>query len=82
MLLPMMMAELAMTSWSTIAHRTLLMAQGKCSPAEYRRMVSEKAAAARESLAIFGNAKGPSGIAPALRPWLKRTRANAKRLSS
>ena len=47
--LPLMMAELTLASWETIARRTLMMAQGTCSPAEYRRMVREKAHAAHRS---------------------------------
>ena len=43
--LPVMMAELTFASWETIARRTWMMAQGTCSPAEYRRMVHEKAQA-------------------------------------
>jgi hypothetical protein len=49
-LLPMMMmTDLMMASWETIARRTLLVAQNKCSPAEYQRMVREKALAAATS---------------------------------
>src|SRR5580693_2304799 len=43
--LPAMMTELTLSSWETIFHRSLLMAQGTCSVAEYQRMVMEKAAA-------------------------------------
>jgi predicted metal-binding transcription factor (methanogenesis marker protein 9) len=32
-------------SWETVMRRTLLIAQSDCSPAEYRRMVKEKAEA-------------------------------------
>jgi len=42
---PLMMAELAMASWETIARRTSMIARGTCSPAEYQRMIIEKAAA-------------------------------------
>ena len=45
--LPLMMAETALSSWETIGHRTWMMAQGRCSPAEYQRMVVEKAQAAQ-----------------------------------
>jgi hypothetical protein len=34
-----------MASWDTIARRSLMMLQGTCSPAEYRRMATEKVAA-------------------------------------
>jgi hypothetical protein len=79
-MVPMMMAELAFTAWSTIARRTLLIAQGRCSAAEYQRMVAEKSAAAQESLIALSRMRSPGGLAPVLQPWLKRTKANARRL--
>jgi|ERR1019366_1939521 hypothetical protein len=48
--LPMMMARLAAASLETIFHRTTMMAKGTCTPAEYRRMVAEKATAAQHSM--------------------------------
>jgi len=39
--LPLMMAELAMASWETVARRTAMIARGTCTPAEYQRMVIE-----------------------------------------
>lgn len=36
---------LAAASWETIARRSMLMATGRCSPAEYQRMMTEKAQA-------------------------------------
>jgi hypothetical protein len=76
--LPWMMTDLMLSSWETIAHRTLLMAQNTCSPAEYQRMVSEKTQAAVESgmKLVTGN----GSVASLMTPWLKRTKANAKRL--
>jgi hypothetical protein len=62
--LPMMMTDLMMASWETIARRTLLVAQNKCSPAEYHRMVREKALAA----ATFGLRLISSG---GRHPWLR-----------
>ena len=44
-----MMAEMMLASWETIARRTLLIARDTCTPAEYRRMVIEKAAALQRS---------------------------------
>ena len=44
--LPTMMAELSVASYEVIARRMLMMATGTCSPAEYKRMVHEKTAAA------------------------------------
>lgn len=74
-----MMAELAWASWETIARRSLMMAQSTCSPAEYRRMVREKAAAAAESGRVLSSPKGTSAAA-LLKPWHSRATANAKRL--
>ncbi len=75
-----MMAVLAVTSWETIARRTLMMAQGRCSAAEYQRMVQEKVAAAQQSAAVLMRSQGQCGGKAVLAPWLRRTRANAKRL--
>jgi hypothetical protein len=75
--LPLMVAELMMASWETIARRSVMMAKGTCSPAEYRRMAMEKAAAMQLSaLAVMGG----RGKRQALAPWHKRATANAKRL--
>lgn len=75
--IPMMMARLTLASWETIMRRTIMMAQGTCSPAEYRRMTAEKIAATRQSFAAL--AKG-HGHAASLAPFVNRSRANAKRL--
>jgi hypothetical protein len=74
---PAMMTQLTLASWETIFHRTMLMAQGTCSAAEYQRMVMEKAAAMQASgLALMTGA----GHAAVLSPYLVRSRANARRL--
>ena len=74
-----MLAELMFSSWEAMARRTLMMAQGNCSPGEYRRMVREKAQAAYlSSLALVGSRKAT--VAAALAPWHRRAKANAKRL--
>jgi hypothetical protein len=74
-----MLAELMLASWETVARRSLMMVQGTCSSAEYRRMWTEKAAAMEESTlaTIYGRRKRQ-----ALAPWHKRATANAKRLRS
>jgi hypothetical protein len=73
-----MFAGLAASSAETILRRTLMMARGTCSPAEYRRMVAEKQAAARQTgLALL---RGTTDAASLLAPWAQRTAANAKRL--
>jgi hypothetical protein len=76
--LPLAMTNLTLASWETIARRMLLISQNKCSPAEYRRMVSEKAEAAMASgLRLI---KGQASIASLMAPWLSGATANAKRL--
>ncbi len=57
-----------------------MMAQGTCSPAEYRRMVREKAQAALYSGLALTASTGPVTAATLLSPWHKRATANAKRL--
>jgi hypothetical protein len=75
--LPLMIAELMMASWETIARRSLMMAEGKCSPAEYYRMVAEKAAALQQSALAVVSGRGKRA---ALAPWHKRATAIARRL--
>jgi hypothetical protein len=73
----MMMARLTASSFETIFHRTAMMAKGTCSPGEYRRMVAEKAAAARHSMLALMTGKSATKI---LAPYVSRASANAKRL--
>jgi hypothetical protein len=73
----MMMARLTAASWETIFHRTTMMAKATCSPAEYQRMVAEKAIAAQRSMVALMTGKS---LTSALRPYSSRARANAKRL--
>ncbi|HEY1433080.1 MAG TPA: hypothetical protein VGF39_15850 [Stellaceae bacterium] len=75
--LPMMMAELAMASWETIARRTAMIARGNITSAEYQRMVFEKAAALQQSAIAMMTGRGKKA---ALAPWHKRATANARRL--
>ncbi len=75
--LPLMMAELAASSWETVLRRTSMMAQGTCSTDEYARMAREKVAAMGDAVAVL--ARGGSQE-DALKPFLRRARANAKRL--
>jgi len=75
--LPLMMAELAMASWETIARRTAMIARGTCTPTEYQRMVMEKAAALQQSAIAVMTGRSKKA---ALRPWHKRATANARRL--
>jgi hypothetical protein len=75
--LPLMMAELAMASWETIARRTAMIARGTITTAEYQRMVMEKAAALQQSAIAVMAGRGEKA---ALAPWHKRATANARRL--
>jgi hypothetical protein len=72
-----MMTQLTFASWETIYHRSMMMAQGTCSAAEYQRMIMEKAAAMQA--ATFALMTG-RGHAAAVAPYLVRSRANARRL--
>ncbi len=78
--LPLMLGEMALASLETIARRSWMMAQGRCSAAEYRRMVVEKAAAAQASAAVLARPPGKRQAEAVLAPWRRRVTANAKRL--
>jgi hypothetical protein len=79
-LLPFMLAELAVNAGETIVRRTELIATGRCTAAEYRRMVVEKAAAAQASMVAVANAPPDAALEAAVTPWLDSARANARRL--
>jgi hypothetical protein len=74
---PMAMTLMAMASCETIWRRMLLMTQGTCSFAEYRRMAEEKAAALQKSTVAFVAGRGHADV---LAPFVNRARANARRL--
>lgn len=76
--LPLMMFELAMASAETIAHRTWLMATGRCTPAEYTRMMAEKLTAMQRTtrIALSPRANGATLLAP----WHGAAKRNSKRL--
>ena len=79
-ILPLMFGELAVRACETIVRRTSLIATGRCSAAEYRRMVLEKASAAQASMVAVANAPPGAVLEAAVTPWLDSARANAKRL--
>ena len=54
-----------------------MIAKGVCTPAEYQRMVFEKAAALQQSAIAVMTGRGNKA---ALAPWHKRATANARRL--
>jgi len=72
-----MITQLTFASWETICRRTLMIAQGTCSAAEYQRMVMEKAAAMQASTLAMLTGRGNAAV---VAPYLARSRANAKRL--
>jgi hypothetical protein len=72
--------ELACAAWETIARRTLLMASGQCSPEEYRRMVSEKVAAAHRTARLLSRSPATLDLALLMAPWHGRATSNARRL--
>ena len=70
--------ELTAASAETIARRFGLIVTGRCTPAEYRRMVREKLAALGQmSRAAL---KPRATEASLLAPWHRAARRNAKRL--
>ena len=75
--LPLSMARLTAASLETIFHRSVMMASGTCSAAEYHRMTAEKIAAVQASTLALMTGRGSSAV---MAPFLNRTRANAKRL--
>ena len=78
--LPTMMTDLMLASWETMTRRTLLIAQNKCSPAEYRQMLDEKIEAATLAGLKLMASGGRATTASLLAPWRRRAVANAKRL--
>jgi hypothetical protein len=74
---PAMLTQLTLSSWETIYHRSLMMAQGTLSVAEYQRMIMEKAAAAQASTLALMSGRGHAAV---VAPYLVRSRANARRL--
>ena len=75
-----MAAELSAASLETVARRSMMMARGTCSLAEYRRMVGEKAAAMAETASVIVRSGGRPSASALLVPWHRRAAGNAKRL--
>src|SRR5512134_1549068 len=75
--LSLLLAETFWSSVQTISRRTCLMADGRCTATEYRRMVLEKSAAAQDSALALARRRGAVGL---LVPWNRRAKANARRL--
>ncbi len=77
-ILPVMMAELALASAQTIAHRATMAATGQCSQAEYSKMVLEKMTAMQQ-MALAAMVPGVTALA-LLTPWHRAATRNSKRL--
>ncbi len=75
--LSVMMAQLTAASWEVMWRRSMMMAEGACSAAEYQRMIFEKWIAWQRSATALWQGKDPSAV---MRPFLTRARGNAKRL--
>ncbi len=78
--LPLMLLELNRASWDVIARRSLMMARGTCSAAEYARMVQEKTTALRQSATKLARSRRAPSATDLLAPWHAKATANAKRL--
>ena len=76
--LPSMMTDLTLASWETFARRMLLISSNQCSPAEYQRMVTEKAAAAMSTGLTLMSSFGQASMASLMAPWLRGATANAR----
>lgn len=75
--LPVLYSELALASWETIVHRTMMIMSGTCSMDEYQRMVTEKSEAMQHStLALITGGSERAVLAP----FHAKAQANAKRL--
>jgi hypothetical protein len=78
--IPVMMMEMAFASFETVGRRSLMMACGRCSPAEYSRMVLEKMAATNRSAALLARSGKTPDWTVLLAPWHLRATSNARRL--
>ena len=74
---PTMLGDLTLASWGTIMHRTSMMENGSRTIGEYQRMGTEKLVAMQSA----GIALAPGqGHVAAMQPFLRKARANARRL--
>ena len=74
---PWMLIRLTTASWESIFYRTVSMASGTCSAAEYRGMIAEKMDACHSATLALMTGQGG---AAAITPYLAATTASAKRL--
>lgn len=77
-----MLAETWFAAGETIFHRTAMIWQGGCSPAEYQRMLMEKWTAAIHTGLALALPRSPNGASATelLAPWHRGASANARRL--
>ena len=78
--MPVMLTELTLAPWETIWRRSLMIGLGKCSPAEYSRMVLEKMSAATRTASALALSRQTPDWTALLAPWHVRAKANARRL--
>ena len=76
---PHQLFDLGTASAETIARRMMLMATGRCSPAEYRKMVSEKVVATGHSWMEAMMSPWMAAFSM-LEPYRRAARRNARRL--
>ena len=75
--LPELYSELAIASWETILHRTMMMLSGTCSFDEYQRMVTEKSEAIQHAAIEMMTGGSERAV---LAPFHAKAQANASRL--
>jgi hypothetical protein len=75
--LPELYSELALASWETIVHRSMMMLTGTCTVDEFQRMVTEKSEAMQHSTLALMTGGSERAV---LAPFHAKARANAKRL--
>ena len=78
--LPVLMMELAFASWETVGRRSLMIARGRCSSAEYWRMMREKSLATHRSASVLAGSNGTLDWGELIAPWHIRATSNVRRL--
>lgn len=80
LLLPLIVAELAIASWETMTHRSLMMVLGTCTRAAYQRMLLEKLSATQRSVLLRCQPWDGLDVTALPDLWHQRAAANARRL--
>jgi len=76
--LSLLLAELTVFSWETVARRAAMMVQGTCSTAEYQRMLFEKMRAAQLSAAALMPCRQLAKLAATREPGSQRKHESPK----